>query len=288
MRDKRKKYIENDYERLHTRILESDIEEDEINQIIDVRTKCSYVTKTIDAGVVREIETYPMYLKTDTPEEWKIKKSKESQKNLNNKNAQKSFVRKINANFQNGDYFITLTYSEGNLPRDHTAAKKDMQNYIRRIKRLMKKKMLNMELKYMYVTEHSEGPKGIRCHHHIIMNSVLSMEESEELWKLGRRNNIRKLDVDELWLTGVATYLSKDPRGKKRWCASKNLKEPKVRKSHSKFTKRKINNMVRFQNEVKCEMEKANPNYIYIDHQIYINEFNGKPYIYVRMRKFKE
>lgn len=287
MRDKkRKRFVESDYERLHTRVLKADLEEDEINQIIDVRTKCSYVTKTIDSGIIREVETYPMYLKSDMPKEWKIQKNKESQKNLNNKNAQKNFIRKINTNFESGDYFITFTYSNNNLPKDHTQAKKDMQNFIRRLKRQISKKKLDVELKYVYVTEHSEGPKGIRCHHHIIMNSILSMEDIESSWKLGRRNNIRLLDTDELWLTGVAKYLCKDPKGKKRWCSSKNLKEPKIRRNHSKFSKKKINNMVRFRDLVKQEMEKSNPGYIYVDHEIYINEHNGKPYIYARMRKY--
>lgn len=288
MRDKKKKFIESDYERLHTRVFEADIDEDEINQIIDVRTKCSYVTKTIDSGFVREVETYPTYLKSEMPKEWKIKKNKETQRNLNNKNAQKNFIRKINTNFADGDFFITFTYSNENLPKDHKQAKKDIQNFIRRIKRLISKKKLDVELKYIYVTEHSEGSKGIRCHHHMIMNSVLTMEEIEKAWKLGRRNNIRKLDTDELWLTGLATYLSKDPKGKKRWCSSKNLNEARITRNHSKFSKKKINNMVRFRDLVKEEMEKANPGYVFIDHEIYLNEHNGKPYIYARMRKYKE
>ncbi|CEQ00527.1 Uncharacterised protein [[Clostridium] sordellii] len=288
MRDKRNKFIESDYERLHTRVLEADIDEDEINQIIDVRTKCSYVTKTIDSGFIREVETYPTYLRSEMPKEWNIKKNKETQRNLNNKNAQKNFIRKINTNFTNGDFLITFTYSNENLPKDHKQAKKDMQNFIRRIKRLISNKKLDVELKYIYVTEHSEGAKGIRCHHHMMMNSILTMEEVEKAWKLGRRNNIRKLDTDELWLTGLATYLSKDPKGKKRWCSSKNLKEPRITRNHSKFSKKKINNMVRFRDLLKEEMEKANPGHVFIDYEIYLNEHNGKPYIYTRMRKYKE
>lgn len=283
MSKRKNKYIEYDYEKLHTRKIEVELEENELDKILDVRNGCSYVTKTIDAGVIREVEVYPTYLRKEMPEEWRTKESKEARKNLNNKNAQKSFIRKINTNFKDGDYFITYSYSKEHLPKDHIQAKKDMQNLIRRLKRLAKKE--NKELKYIYITEHSEGKKGIRCHHHMIMNSVLSMDIVESAWKLGRRNNIRKLSTDNLWLTGLATYLAKDPRGKKRWCSSKNLKEPKIRKNLSKFTKKRINNMSRYQEYVRIEMEKANPGYVFIDHSIYINEFNGKPYIYTRMRK---
>lgn len=132
----RKKFIECDYERLHTRVLEFDIDEDEINQIIDVITKCSYVTKTIDSGLIREVETYPMYLKSEIPKECEIEKNKQTQKNLNNKNAQKNFIRKINTNFKNGDFFITFTYSNENLPKDHVEDKKDMQNFIKKIEKI--------------------------------------------------------------------------------------------------------------------------------------------------------
>lgn len=286
MKKKWNKYIESDYERLHTKKLEIDIEENELDTIIDARTGCSYITKTIDSGVIREVETYPIYLKREMPSEWKVKESKEAKKKLNNKNAQKSLIRKINSNFKNGDYHFIFNYSEGNLPNDHKEAKKDMQNLIRRLKRIINKLGLE-ELKYIYITEHSEGTKGIRCHHHVIMNSVLSREVIEETWKLGKRTKSSILAGDELHLTGLAIYLSKDPKGKKRWCCSKNLKEPKITRSHSKFTKKKINNMTRYQDYIKYEMEKVNPGYVFIDHRIYINEHNGKPYIYARMRKIK-
>lgn len=285
MKNRWSKYIESDYERLHTKRLDVDLEENEIDKIIDVRTGCSYVTKTVDSGDIREVETYPMYLKKDMPNEWIKEKNRVYQKNLDNKNAQKSFIRKINTNFVDGDYHITLPYDDEHKPKSHEEAKRDMQNYIRRLKRRIKKENVQEELKYIYVTEHSEGKKGIRCHHHLIINAILPRDIIEELWIHGKRIKSTKLHGDELHLTGLATYLSKDPKGKKRWCCSKNLKDPKITRSHSKFTKKKINNMTRNQNLVKEEMEKTNPGYVYISHQIYINEHNGKPYIYVQMRK---
>lgn len=96
---------------------------------------------------------------------------------------------------------------------------------------------------------------------------------------------MKKLNCDELGLTGIATYLTKDPSGKKRWCSSNNLKKPIVTKSNTKFSKKRVNTIIRCQNLIKSEMEKVNQSYIYIDHEIYINKFNGRPYIYARMRK---
>lgn len=296
MRNKRQKYIGYDYERVHTRLIDEDTKESEIDQVIDVRTGCIYETKTITSGIVREIEIYPTFLKRDIPDEWRIQKCKKAQKKLDDKNARKYFVRKLNTNFEARDYYITLNYKNDSLPQDHDQAKRNIQNYIRKLNRMYKKKQINegipnskiKKIKYMVVTEHAEGPKGIRCHHHLVMNSVLNMQEVEDAWKLGKRNNIRRLDPDELWLSGLAAYLTKDPKGKKRWSCSKNLKEPKITKNASKFSKRKINKLVKNQNLIKDEVEKANPGYLFVDSQILENEYNGKFYIYARMRKLEK
>lgn len=66
----------------------------------------------------------------------------------------------------------------------------------------------------MYVIEISKEGKG-KYHVHMIMSSELSMDQVENCWKYGRRNNIRRIDPDEKHLTDLANYLSKDPKGKK-------------------------------------------------------------------------
>ena len=280
---KKRKYIESDYERLHNLKLNKD--DEYINHNLEVRNRCNYVTKTVTSGPVREIEIYPVYKKNEIPDEWKPQKTKEHQRNLNDKNARKNLIRLINTNFNTGDYLITLNYSEENLPSDHEEAKKNMQNFIRRLNYQLKKRNLEIA-KYIYITEHSVSNK-IRCHHHLIISTELTIDKVEELWKLGRRNNMKKLSCDDMGLTGIATYLTKDPSGKKRWCSSNNLKKPKVTKSSNKFSKKRIHTMTRFQHIIKQDMEKINQGYIYVDHKIYINKFNGRPYIYATMRKFE-
>lgn len=281
MTRKKEKYIESDYEILHTiKVTEDD---EYINHNLEVRSKCNYVTKTVTAGPIREIEIYPVYKKNETPDEWKPKKSKEAQKNLNDKNARKNLIRLINTNFKNGDYLITLNYSEDKSPKDHEEAKKNMQNFIRRLNYQLKKRNLE-KAKYIYITEHSIVKK-IRCHHHLIISTQLPIDEVEALWKLGRRNNMKKLNTDEMGLTGIATYLTKDPSGKKRWCSSNNLKKPTVTKSNTKFSKKRVHTMTRFQHLIKQDMEKKNPGYVLVDYEILINKFNGRPYIYTKMRR---
>ena len=284
----KKKYIECDYERLHT--IKLNKEQEEYTDHLDTRVKCSYTTKTVDSGKVREVELYPTYLKSEMPDSWRMEKHKKIQKNLDDKNARKNLKRLINTNFGDGDYLITLTYDDKNLPEDHEEAKKNMQNFLRRLNYQIKKRDLE-KAKYIYITEHSiiknkkTEEEEIRCHHHLIINSFMSIDEIESLWKFGRRNNMKKLSTDEAGLTGIANYLTKDPKGKKRWCCSKNLKKPTIRKSKSKFTKKRVDTMTKCQNLIKMEMERANPGYILVDYEIYINKVNGRPYIYALMRK---
>ena len=59
----------------------------------------------------------------------------------------------------------------------------------------------------------------------------------------------------------------------------------KSERNLTKFSKKKVREIVNNQNLIKYEMEKNNPGYIFVDAQVYINEFNGMPYIYARMRK---
>lgn len=288
----RKKYIESDYERLHTRLVKEGSCETELDSVIDARTGCIYDTKTITSGPIREIEIYPIYLKKEMPEEWRRKESKEARKNLNNKNAVKRFIRKLNTNFSKDDYLLTLNYFDELRPKDHKEAKKHMRNFIQTLNRKYEKQQLKdgipknkiKKIKYMYVTEYSEVKK-VNCHHHLVMNAVLPISEVKRAWKYGNRGKMDFLDPDDMHLTGLANYLSKDPKGNKRWCCSKNLKDPHVTRSLSKFSKKKIKKMTDNHNLIKYEMERVNLGYIFVDAQVYINEFNGMPYIYAKMRK---
>ena len=82
----------------------------------------------------------------------------------------------------------------------------------------------------------------------------------------------------------MAEYLSKDPKGKKRWGCSKGLKEPIITTS-KKVSKRKIFDMDRNHNLIEEEMKKLNPNYKLIKFEVKRNEWTNMPYIHVLMKK---
>ena len=293
MRSKlRNRYIESDYERLHTRLSEEVQCETELDNIVDVRTGCIFDTKTITSGPIREVEVFPLYLKKEMPDEWRRKETKEARKNLNDKNARKKFIRKLNANFSKDDYFLTLNYFKELRTKDHKEARKHMRNFIQTLNRKYEKEQLKngvpksklKKIKYMFVTEYSEDKK-IQCHHHLVMNAVLPITVVKKAWKFGSRGKMDYLDPDDMHFTGLGNYLSKDPKGKKRWCCSKNLKDPDITRNLSKFSKKKVKEMKDNQNLIKFEMEKANPGYIFVKSEVYINTYNGMPYIYATMRR---
>jgi hypothetical protein len=150
----------------------------------------NYRVRTILAGNILECEIYPIWsCKGEDIEARKAMKhtSKAAIKAANERNAKKKLIRKINANFTEKDLHITLTYAGGQP--GIAQARKDMQNYLRRIKSYRKKMGLG-DPKYIYVIEGSEESTKKRIHHHLIMSNM-NRDEAERLWSnLGDRGGI--------------------------------------------------------------------------------------------------
>lgn len=304
---KSNQYTELNFEKLIDRLKDNQVTIDDeiinfnnIDQILDTRANCVYETKTITSGPIRELEMYPVFLKKNVPEEFRFKNTKKAQKNLNNKNAVKWFMRKANTNFGKGDYYLTLNYDNKYKPKDYEEAKKHVRTYINKLnyeymklqvknenKKLSSKlkKKNYKKIKYMYVIEISKEGKG-KYHVHMILSSELSMDLVEDCWKYGRRNNVRKIDPDDKHITDLANYLSKDPQGKKRWGCSKGLKEPKVTTS-KKVSKKKIHDMSVNENLIEEEMRKINPQYKLVEFKVIRNKWTKMPYIHVLMKKIE-
>lgn len=298
---KRKKrgmtFIPYDYEAAFNKSIE-DLHEFFVEQMLKNRYKCVYALKEIRAGEQLEVEIYPEFKKMDdVPEEGKIKRdNSKAQKNLNDKNARKYVERMLNENFGDSDIWITLTYGAGNEPEDMAEAVKNMQNYIRRINYQRGKRGLP-PAKYIYITEHS--PDGeIRWHHHLVMDGLLDMDAVESTWKKGRRNETRRLEKDEHGLIGMSIYITKEKdrkKGEKRWNSSQNLKQPRIRKVHSKRplatsgaykpVGKYVDGFVRNADTIREQMLKWYPEYDFTDSGVYYNDFNGMFYIRGRMRK---
>ena len=94
--------------------------------------KSVYTTKTIKAGNQFEVEIYPSFTKKESTGMNLKPRSSTAQKNLNDKNARKKLERLINANFSNGDLWVTLTYDNKHLPESMKDALKNIGNYIKK------------------------------------------------------------------------------------------------------------------------------------------------------------
>ena len=113
---------------------------------------------------------------------------------------------------------------------------------------------------------------------------VEDRDEIEKLWKHGSRTQTRRLDPDpDTHIAGLVHYLAKDPKGKKRWSASRGLKKPEVSRSYSKFGKKTAERMARDHEFLKQQLLKKYPGYKFIDAEVYVNGVNGGYYIYARM-----
>lgn len=241
----------------------------------------TYRVKTIKSGEMLECEIYPIYKKAIYITRAKKElESNRAQKNLNDKNAKKKIIRKINANFTKEDLIIDLTY-KGKVPNEDQA-KKDIQNYIRRLKNYRKKNKLP-KIKYIYVMEFKdEDSKKTRIHHHMIMNGM-DRDDAEKLWGKGYAN-CKRLQPNEFGLEGLARYITKDRSGCKRWCSSRNLKEPKITIADHKLSRAAVQKLAKNQNSGQEVFEKIYKGYLFNDMNVRYNEFIPGAYIYARMR----
>lgn len=285
-RKKREQAAGYSYEDTYTDSVDG-LEEKRIRELLERGTiRSVYATKTIKAGTQFEVEIYPEFTRREV-KAYKVKKvNREAQRNLNDRNARKLCERLINANFGEGDLWVTLTYEDANLPGSIEEAENNMKNYIKRIN-YKRRRMGLGNAKYIYITEWS-GEGKVRCHHHLIIDGALDMDSIEQTWKKGRRNNVRRVSPDENGLAGLAQYLTKDPKGKKRWKASRNLKKPEERKSYTRITEKHVRRIVTGKLEVKDLTERLYKKYIYTREEIRYNAVIGKFYIYVRMRERRQ
>lgn len=247
-----------------------------------------YRTKTIKSGDVLECEIYPIWKTNDSlTRAKKSRESREAQKRLNAKNATKHLVRLINTNFTESDIWGTFTYETRKLPSSVEAAQKEMAKFIRRLKYYAAKHGFP-PLKYIYVTEFEDDEKKgkKRVHHHIVINFP-DRDVAEKLWRNGARTQTRRLQADESGFEGMARYISKDPKGSKRYVTSKNLEKPQITVADHKITRRKVNKLVRGELDHKAEFEKTYSGYTMTAFTAKTSEYITGSYIYVKMAKKK-
>lgn len=243
-----------------------------------------YRSRTIKAGNVLEVEIFPIWNTQNEVREAKKHTTQEAQKNLNDKNAKKKFIRKINANFTEEDLCVTLTYSNGFVP-DEEQARRDIRNYLRRVREYRRKNGLP-ELKYAYVIEFGgKDGRRKRVHHHVIM-SGMDRDKAEALWNGRGYANARRLQPDDYGLEALARYMTKEPNGGKRWAASKNLVDPKITEADTKISRRKVEQMAEdFEAKPAAIFAALFPEYSFNECAVRYSDFVAGAYIYAKLHR---
>ena len=247
--------------------------------------------KNIISGAMYEAEFYPVFPNGRRMPQRKPKThpTSKEQANLNDKNARKKIVRLVNANFGKGDIVIHGTYCDSEMPSSEEQCRKDIQNYIRRIKRYREKQGLP-EMKYIYVIEAKVSKKTglVRYHFHMITNAM-DRDTAEEMWPFGDWTNADRLQPNEKGCEALAKYLVKKPEGGKRWAQSRNLDKPKEPKpKDGKISKRHLQRLATERIDDAPYREKRYKGYRFIEAVARYNEFNGHWYLSVVMFKKNE
>ena len=289
-----KTYDNYDYEEAYQKQIDT-LEEWELERLMQTgKVNCLYRTTTIKSrneksgAEMLESMVYPSFPnREDVPKTAKKRETGQAQKNLNDKNARRYLIRLANINFSKGDIWATFGWDDDNMPEDEERAEKDIKNFIARINYRRRKAGLE-NAKYIYIPA-IDG--YARPHFHILISGDgMDRDELEDLWTKCERKNTRRVKPDDDFLiTGIATYITQNPHGTKRWRSSKNLKKPDApTRSYRKFSRKKVNGMVRDFEELKAQMEKAYPGFKFLDAEVKYNDKVTAFYIYARMIKKRD
>lgn len=173
----------------------------------------------------------------------------------NERDAVKRLARIINANYAHGDLFLTLKYDdegfaklartavanrkEGQSTEDAVleAAEHDRDNFLRRLKRTLKKQGMDpSEIRIVASTSDMDGKteEFVRPHHHLVIPRV-TFEEAACLWHNGSVEY--QILRDQKDYTPLAAYICKQVRRRpdaKKWTTTRNMKKTIVNERWAK------------------------------------------------------
>lgn len=195
-----------------------------------------YVRRITKAGKTIEIECFftSRYNKRGGSRGDKVKATKEQQKKINERAAERKLRLIINDNFGYGDLHIVLDYIrvKGQPDRTYAEMKKDIQIFLRELRKLYRKE--GKKLKYIHVME--IGSKGAR-HHHLVVNKIDTKILQQAWYKAYEgHNRIKVFPLDDsgnyaklasYFIKYTSKHLQDNERLQgKRWASSKNLSHP--------------------------------------------------------------
>lgn len=241
------------------------------------REKRYYCGEYLDAYIYPVFETG----KQSGGKRTKRKPSTAAQKKLNQRHREEKLVRLLHANFTPEDLENHLTYRI--QPKSDKDAKRELSNYIRRVRRYVKSHGLG-KLKYITVTE--KGKRGGRYHHHVTISVEKGMDRDvlEQLWTETEGHgyaNSRRLQFNEEGLEGLGKYIVKSSIEGKAWTASKNLVDPPPKTRDGRISEKRARELAN--NPKRCvELEDIYPGYTMSRVETFHNDVNGGYYLAAR------
>ena len=261
--------------------------------------KMGYRRRTTVSGPRLDAEVFPCFGR-DTRgmlRRAKANITREAQQRANARRSELRLIQLVEANFTEKDIAIGLDYDNDSVPDDPMQVKRDVKNFLSRVRRRRRKLGLP-DLKAIIAIGGDEMPAagytGKRPHAHVIMNGGMDRDELEAIWGKGHANADR-LQPRKEGLGGIAVYFTRQkqdrPRKKyeKSWWTTRNLKQPVVRSRDAKISNAKVKNIAfDFRNEAKEIMEKLYPGYQFQDCKVYYSEVVDGVYIRCVMRRLRE
>ena len=264
--------------------------------------RMGYRRRTIKAGARLEAEVYPVFGRDDE------RKARAARKNMtpeairkqNDERSARRLIQLIEANFTEKDISLGLSY-EG-TPPDDKRVRKDIRNFLNKVKRQREKRGLP-ELKYIYAIGGDEMPSrgysGKRPHVHLVMNGGIDRDELEAIWRENNPGhgtaNCDRLQPNDDGLEGLARYLMKqrfdrpEKKGARKWSGSRNLREPQKKTNDCKITNGRVKRIAfDFLNHAGETMEKLYPGYTLTKCQVKYSDVIDGVYIRCILRKRKE
>lgn len=235
-----------------------------------------YRENKIYCGDYLDVQIHPAYTQAKGRGR-KMRVTSDTQKKLNDNNAEYRMVRQIHTNFNHKDLALHLSHNQE--PQTEEEAQRLVQNYLRRLKRLYAKQ--GIDLKYIWVME--KGKRKGRIHHHLVISGGVSRDEVERKWGLGYANT-RRLQFTENGVAGLTHYMQKDPLLYRRYNSSKNLIKPTERENYYRFNRKRAEEIARYP-EWAEEIEKYYPGYKLAFCEAQENKINKGAYIFMRLYK---
>ncbi len=277
--------------------------------------------KTTKSGKLLELDFYPEGREGQLPQRArKEKQSSEEQQAYNKVLSVKKVVRMVNANFEENDYFITLTFDTESAPKDYNDAHRLVNNYLRRVKRKAEKaakdaeaktklleqelandslndglvvaleelQRLNRPLKYLYVIStgiYESGPfiDQISFHVHMFLTSVLARGVVEELWKYGNIARFSRYAPERYGPEAAAKYLALNKLEGRRFSHSNNFSLPIEEKNDKHMSYSDLLDLCKNRSDDKTYWEARYPGYRFVRAEKRFNRYNSKWYLSVVM-----